>query len=156
MSGSSQLVVFRVDEQRYGLALAVVERIVRAVEVTSLPEAPAIVLGVIDVEGQVLPVLDLRRRLALPAREIDPASQFLIARTPRRKVVLVIDEALDVFALPTTGMVGAAQIVPRLKHVKGVVALADGLVLIQDLDQFLSLDEERALDHALKKEPAHA
>ena len=86
-------VVFCLDGQRYALPLAAVRRIVRAVEVTPLPGAPAIVLGAIDVEGSVLPVLDIRRRFLLPEREIGPADQFLIASTARRAVALVIDEA---------------------------------------------------------------
>ncbi len=68
----------------------------------------------------------------------------------------MIDEALGVIDLPSSGMVGAAQIVPGLEHIRGVVQLPDGLVLIHDLERFLSLDEERALDEALEKEAAHA
>ena len=156
MSESTRLVVFRVEEQRYALALSVVERIVRAAEVTLLPSAPAIVIGVIDVEGRLLPVLNIRRRLGRPDREISPANQFVIARTARREVVLVIDEALGVIELPSTGIVGAAQIVPGLEQIQGVVQLADRLVLIHDLEKFLSLAEERTLDEALKEGVAHA
>ena len=58
MSDIAQLVVFRLDERRYALPLAVVERVVRAVDVTPLPKAPPMVLGVIDVHGRVLPVLN--------------------------------------------------------------------------------------------------
>lgn len=156
MSESVPLVIFRVDEQRYGLPLNVVERIVRAAEVTLLPKGPAIVIGVLDVEGRVLPVLNIRRRLGLPEREISPIHQFVIARTPRRGIVFIIDEALGVVDLPATGMVGAAQIVPGLEHIRGVVQLPDGLVLIHDLERFLSLEEERALDEALKEGAVHA
>lgn len=155
MNESTQLVLFRVAEQRYALPLEAVERIVRAVEVTPLPKAPAIVLGAIDVQGRVLPVLNLRRRLGLPECEISPAHYFVIARTLRREVVLVIDEALGAIELPPTGVVRAAKIVPGLAHVQGVVQLADGLVLIHDLEKFLSLDEEHVLDKALKEGVAH-
>src|SRR6266853_41985 len=86
MSELTQLVVFRLDEERYALRLDVVERIVQAAEVTPLPNAPTIVLGLIDLEGRVLPVLNVRRRFRLPEREIGPADQFLIARTERRTV----------------------------------------------------------------------
>ncbi len=71
-------------------------------------------------------------------------------------MVLVIDEALDVIELPSTGIVGADQIVPGLEQIRGVVQLPDGLVLIHDLEKFLSLEEECALDEALKEGVAHA
>jgi purine-binding chemotaxis protein CheW len=147
-----QLVVFCLDEQRYALPLAAVERTVRAVAVTALPNAPPIVLGVIDVEGCVLPVLNLRRRFGLREREISPADQFLIARTAPRTVVLVVDEAEGVIERPQSAVISSIQIVPGLDHIKGVIKLDDGLVLIHDLERFLSLDETRALDVAMNQD----
>ena len=155
MSDPVQLIVFRLGEQRYALPLAVVERIVQAVEITLLPDAPAIVLGAIDVAGRILPVLDIRQRFQLLSRGINPTDQFLIARTPRRTVVLAVDEALGVIETSADEIVAAAGIVPGLDYVQGVVQLDDGLVLIHDLESFLSLDEERALDEALDQEVAH-
>ena len=151
MSELTQIVVFRLDEQRYALPLTVVERIVRAVEVTPLPEAPAIVLGAIDVEGSVIPVLNLRRRFLLPEREIDPADQLLIASTARRTVALVIDEAHGVIEYQQSAIINADLIVPGLEQFQGVVKLDDGLVLIHDLEKFLSLDEAHMLDAAMDR-----
>lgn len=155
MNDPEQFVVFRLDAQRYALALAAVDRIVRAVAVTALPKAPEIVMGLVNVAGRVLPVLNLRRRFGLPEREIDPASQFLIARTSRRTVVLVVDEAEEVTARMDSAVIDASQIVPGLGHVDGVVKLGDGLVLIHDLEKFLSLEEARTLDEAMKQEVPH-
>ena len=155
MTQPTRLVVFRLDAQRYALPLASVERIVRAVETTRLPNAPAIVLGAINVAGRVLPVLNLRRRFGLPEREINPADQFLIAHTTRRTVVLVVDEALGMVECPATEIIQPIQIAPGLEQLQGVVRLDDGLVLIQDLEKFLSLDEARALDEAINQEVPH-
>lgn len=155
MNELTQLVVFRLDEQRYALPLASVERIVRAVEVTVLPDAPAIVLGAIAVAGRILPVLNLRRRFGLPEREINPDDQFLIAHTTRRIVALVVDEAQGLIEYPAAGIVPPARIVPGLERIQGVVKLDEGLVLIHDLEKFLSLDEAHALDEAMNPEVAH-
>ena len=65
---SNHIVVFTLDEQRYALHLLAVERVVRAVEVTALPEAPEIVLGVVNVKGRIVPVINVRRRFRLPER----------------------------------------------------------------------------------------
>jgi purine-binding chemotaxis protein CheW len=155
MSELKQLVVFRLDDQRYALPLPVVDRIIRAAELTPLPRAPAIVLGVIDVADQVLPVLNIRRRFRLPEYEISPAHQFLIAQTGQRTVVLVIDKADAVIEVPCVDIVEAGEIAPGLEQISGVVKLSEGLVLIHDLGKFLSLDEERALDQALNGESRH-
>jgi purine-binding chemotaxis protein CheW len=151
-----QLVVFRLDAQSYALPLVVVERIVRAVEVTPLPKAPAIVLGIIDVEGRVLPVLDIRRRFGLPDKDLGPEDQLLIAQTTRRTVVMVIDEARGVIERPSTEIVSPARIVPGLEHIQGVIKLDDDLALIHDLEAFLSLDEAASLDEAMRPEVALA
>ena len=149
-----QFVVFRLDEQRYALPLSVAERIVRAAEVTPLPRAPAIVLGVIDVAGRILPVVNTRRRFLKSEREISPSDQFLIARTLRRTVILVIDEAQGVVERLPNEIVSVASIIPGSNQIQGVIKLDDGLVLIHDLDEFLSMDEANALNEAMKPEVA--
>jgi len=151
-----ELLVFRLEAQGYALPLSAVERVVRAVEVTPLPKAPAIVLGVINVEGRILPVLNIRRRFGLPDKEIQPTDQFLIARTAQRTVVLVIGEARDVIERSASEIVGPARIVPGLEQIQGVIKLEDGLALIHDLEKFLSLDESRSLDEAMRQEVALA
>jgi len=149
LSEITQLVVFRLDERRYALTLVAVEQVVRAVDVTPLPGAPAIVLGAINVHGRVLPVINVRRRFLLPDREIGPTDWFLIARAAQRMVALVVDESQGVVERPRADIVASTQIVPGLQHFPGVVRLDDGLVLIHDLERFLSLDEAQALDQAM-------
>lgn len=146
-----QAVVFGLDGQRYALPLAAVQRVVRAVEVTPLPGAPEIVLGAIDVEGNILSVLDIRRRFLLQEREISPTDQFLIALMPRRAVALVIDEAHGVIEYEQSGVVDPTRIAPGLEQFHGVVKREDGLILIHDLEAFLSLDEARALDESITR-----
>ena len=153
MSDTTQLVVFRLDERRYALPLAAVERVVRAVDVMPLPGAPRIVLGAIDVQGHVLPVLNVRRRFLVPDRDISPADWFLLAHTARHRVVLVVDESEGVVERPQADIIASTQIVPGIEHFPGVVRLDDGLVLIHDLERFLSLDEARALDEAMDETP---
>jgi len=148
----TDLVAFRLAEQRYALPLMAVERVIRAVDVTPLPDAPPVVCGVMDMHGDVLPVLNIRGRFGLPDRKIDPADQFLIAQTTQRTMVLVVDEALGVIRVPRSALIDAAQIVPGLDYVQGVVKLDDGLVLIHDLEKFLSMDEARTLDEAMNRD----
>lgn len=149
MSERTRLVTFALDRQRYALSLAAVQGVTRAVEVTPLPKAPAIVLGVVNVRGQIIPVLNIRRRFRLPEREIDLSDQFILARAAKRTVALVVDTVVDVVARPTETVTAPEAILPDLEYVHGVMKLDDGLIMIHDLDTFLSLDEEKALDEAL-------
>jgi purine-binding chemotaxis protein CheW len=154
VSGTRRWVVFSLDSGRYALALDAVERIVRAVQVTQVPTALPVLIGVVDVQGCVLPVLSLRRRFGLPERLIDPKDHFLIARSAGRAVVLVIDGAEGVLESAAAAEVNRASIAPQLQYVRGVIRLPDGLVVIHDLDALLSSEEQGALDEAMRRDAA--
>lgn len=150
MSELVRLVVFLLDGQRYALPLSCVTRIVGAAQVMPIPNAPAIVFGAINLQGSVIPVLDVRQRFQLPQREIGVADQFLIAQTQRRSVALVVDETQGLVDRDASDVVSSNLITPGLEQFPGVLKLDDGLVLIHDLDKFLSLDEARTLDDAME------
>jgi purine-binding chemotaxis protein CheW len=149
MNFTDHIVVFTLDGQRFALPLPAVSRVIHAVEITPLPKAPEIVSGVINLEGHVLPVLDVRRRFRLPAREPDPGDRIVIARTPRRCVALVTDSVEGVMELPAGMMVAPDEIAPGIEYVQGVVRCGDGMILIHDIGTFLSLDEAQRLEEAL-------
>ena len=149
MSSVIELVEFALDGRRYGLLLSTVARVVRMVDVTPLPKAPEIVLGVINVRGQVIPVVNIRRRFRLPEREPTLSDHIVIARTTRRTAALITDSVAGVFECLEREVVPSQAIAPGIQYVAGVVKLSDGMVLVHDLDRFLSLDEEQGLDEAL-------
>lgn len=149
--GSRQLIVFILDEQRYGLALSVVERVVRLVEIAPLARAPEIVRGVINFQGQVVPVLDVRRRIGLPERTTALSDHLIIARTPRRTMALTVETVLGVIECAADDWTASEQILPGLRFLRGVVKLPDGLLFIHDLDEFLSLEEEQILEEAMRR-----
>lgn len=144
-----QFVAFVLNGERYGLTLSAVDSVVRAVAITPLPQAPDIVLGVINMRGRVIPVINLRRRFRLPEREIMLSDQLLIAHTARRQVALVVDAVSAVLEYPPDSRVEAHNVVANAGYIESVVKLDDGLVLIHDLDTFLSLQEETCLDQAM-------
>lgn len=150
MERPNRLVVLTLGDQRYGLPLSAVERVVRVVDVTPLPQAPDIVLGVVNIQGRVIPVVNVRRRFRLPERDLALTDQLVIAHTARRPVALAADTVTGVLEYSAKETVRARDIVADIEYVEGVVKLADGLVLIHDLDKFLSLKEETALDRVIE------
>ncbi len=147
---NEQLTIFTLDEQRYALGLGRVDRVVRAVAITPLPRTPEIVLGLINVQGRVIPIINVRRRFHLPERDIALTDRIIIAHTARRPIGLVVDTVADVVECPEQSIVGAESILPGLEYVEGVVKLQDGLVYIHDLDRFLSMEEETSLAQAME------
>ena len=151
MSTTSHIVVFILDEQRYALHLSAVERVIRAVEVTSLPKAPEVVLGIVNVEGRVIPVVNIRKRFRLPEREINSSDQFVIAHTSRRAVALMVDVVSGVVECSEQEVTAAEKIVPGMQYIEGVIKLEDGMILIHNLDKFLSIEEEKTLNNAMRQ-----
>ncbi len=150
METLSQLLVFTLDEYRYALHLSAVERVFRAVEITPLPKAPEIVSGVVNIQGRIVPVFDVRKRFRLPEREMDLSDWLILARTPRRSVALLVDSVRGVIESPKQDVVASQNFLPRVEYLEGVVKLQDGIVLIHDIDTFLSLDEEETLSGAME------
>lgn len=138
-----------IDGQRYGLALHTVERVFPMVAVSPLPKAPAIALGVINLHGRVIPVVDIRRRFGLPLGDYGPTAHLLVARTARRTLALPVDTVPGVMEIAAEAVVPPGAALPGIGYVAGIAALEDGLLFIHDLEAFLSLDEEQQLAEAL-------
>jgi chemotaxis signal transduction protein len=128
-------VLFLIDGQTYALQIGEVERIVRAVEVKPLPESPPHVCGVVNVQGKVLPVVDLRVRFGQETRDIRPEDHFIIARTPNFSLVLPVDAALG--SREVSGWVDPPDDEARFRAVRKVVPLDLGNVYALDLDRVL-------------------
>ena len=140
-----EIVIFTLNEPRYALPLCAVERVVHAVEITLLPKTPECVLGVINYQGQIIPVVDIHQRLHLPHHDLDLNDQFILAHTSRRLVALVADSVVGIQTVEDQRLVISEHVLPGMKYIRGLAKLADNLVLICDLDQFLSLDADMYL-----------
>jgi len=143
------IVVFALEGQSIGLPLGTVERVVRVVEVTRLPKAPQIVHGLINVQGRIVPVVNTRKRFGMLEREVALSDQLVIAHTATRTVAMLVDMVIGVVECNERDFVTAEAVVPGMEYVKGIVKLADGIVLVHDLDTFLSLEEQQSLDEAI-------
>lgn len=156
MAVTQPLVVFQSHCQKFALGLAAVERVVPAVEISPLPEAPDIVAGIFNLRGRIIPVINLRRRLGLPVRELALSDQFLVVRTSTRTMALIVDGVEGVIEPAACDLVPGTLVFPGIGLVEGVMRLEDGLIVILDLGKFLSLPGEQALGQALSSREAPA
>lgn len=144
-----QLLTVLLAGGRFAFHAADVREIVRAVAIAPLPAAGSVVEGVINVRGQVVPVLDLRARFALPASPLSIDDKLVIVNSDGRDVAFRVDEAEDLIEVPEGDIAAPGELTPAARHVAGVAALPDGAVVIADMGAFLSRWESDALDAAL-------
>ena len=138
-----QYLVFLLDDQRYALHLSAIDRVVRMVHITPISSAPDILLGIVNLEGLVIPVMDVRQRFNLPERENSLSDRLIFARTQRRSVALIADTVTGVIECSEHSLISAERILPELAHVEGVIKFEDGMILIHNLDKFLSLERSK-------------
>lgn len=144
-----KFIVFVLRNGRYALSLGSVQKIIHTVKITPLPKAPDIVLGIINVGGNVIPVYNVRKRFGLPARELGTNDRIVIALTSTRTVCFPADDVEGVLDASELKIILPDKILPEMEYVEGVIKLENGLVFIHDLDKFLSSKEESALKEAL-------
>jgi purine-binding chemotaxis protein CheW len=147
--GSLEVVVFELAGQLFGVPAVDVRELLRAVAVVPLPRAPAVVKGVINLRGRVVPVLDVRGRFRVPAKEIEPADHFIVARAGDHLVALHVDRATDLVRLSAGDLDNVRGLVPEADYVSWVARVPNNLVVIHDLATFLSRGEAVALEEAL-------
>jgi purine-binding chemotaxis protein CheW len=146
---TQQLLTFEVGGSRFALPARLLQEVARAVAIAPLPKAPPIIEGVINVRGTVVPMLDIRQRFGLPPTPVAPEQHLLIARAGSRVVALRVDRAVDLVAVDETAIESAARVVPGVQYVAGIAKLPAGLLVIHDLERFLSLDEAGQVDVAM-------
>jgi purine-binding chemotaxis protein CheW len=101
--------------------------------------------------GRVIPVFNIRKRFGIPDKEISPDDYMIVAKTSARTVSFTVENIEEVMDCPSPGIVPAEAILPEMEYVEGVLKLDDGMVFIHDLEKFLSPEEDKELDDAIRK-----
>ncbi|MEA3187167.1 MAG: purine-binding chemotaxis protein CheW [Chthoniobacter sp.] len=146
-TGASELwLIFETGEDRWALDVQVVERVVRAVEVTHCPGAPPYVVGLIRVEGSVVPVVSPNREAGVLEREVFCGDYMILSRTGERRIALLAERLC--------GTVGYSKVLPTedpaasLEN-EGMLNLEDGIALVCKVGQLLTPEEEAQLTGAV-------
>lgn len=145
-----QLVTFRIGEEEFGVNILQVQEIIRMLDVTKVPKAPDFVEGVINLRGKVIPIIDLRKRFGLPARERDKMNRIIVVEIGATVVGFIVDAVSEVLRLPASTVEPPPPVVAGLdaEYISGVGKLDDRLLIMLDMNRLLSRDEKTALGAA--------
>ncbi|MEX6504448.1 chemotaxis protein CheW [Pseudomonas zhanjiangensis] len=147
---------FRLSGQRLAVVLDQVVRVLPALRSTPLPGAPESICGLANVRGRLLPVVDLARRFGWSAPALDLWQPFIWLRSSKRELLLPVEHVEVVRAFASDDFTAAPD--PRVPSIllRGVVRSAEGLLLIQDVEQLLSdSDEAQLVELLASREDSH-
>jgi len=135
------LVTFHLGKEEYGVEIASVQEIIRATDITPVPGAPSHVRGVINLRGKIIPVVDLRRRFALPSVDAGEAQRIIVVELGEKRIGMLVDSVSQVIKVPA----GVVEEMPEEatsvdeNFIRGVGKLDNRLIIILDLNKSLLL-----------------
>ncbi|CAK0756990.1 purine-binding chemotaxis protein CheW [Gammaproteobacteria bacterium] len=136
-------VTFRLDNEAYGINVMQVQEVLRVTEIAPVPGSPDYVLGIINLRGNVVTVIDARRRFNLAQREPDDASRIVIIEAEKQVVGILVDSVAEVVDLRASEIETAPNVgnEETSRYILGVSSRGDVLLILVDLNKLLSDDE---------------
>ncbi len=142
-----RFVTFTIDNEEYGINIMQIQEINRVSKVTKVPRAPTFIEGVINLRGEVLPVIDIRKRFGIENKPIDERTRVIITDVSGKKTGLIVDKVNEVMGIPKTNIEPTPDIIlsnARAEFLDGVGKVDEGkrMVLIINVNKILSAKEQ--------------
>lgn len=147
---ATRIVTFRLGADLFAADILTVERVLRYETPRGIPNVPSWIEGVIEYQGDVVPVIDLRRRFELPEAPLNGQTRMLVLGKAGDWIAVIVDAVLDVRPIDERDIAPPPPLFRGLagEYLRGVVRRDDVLVVVLDVEKLLSSTERLALDDA--------
>ncbi|MBZ4643097.1 MAG: CheW protein [Deferribacteraceae bacterium] len=145
---SFQLVGFKLGDEEYAIDVLKIQEIIRLIEITTVPRTDPYILGVINLRGKVIPVVDLRVRFELDRSDFDKKTRIIVVKFEKENIGFVVDEVTEVIRIdksivePTPPLVGAVG----QEYILGICKYQKRLIILLDIDRVVYDDDSLASD----------
>lgn len=138
-----QVACFSLDNDLYAVDIMRIKEIIRPQKLTPLPQAPSFIDGIINLRGAVIPVVDMRKRFGMPARELTASTRLLIVRLSSQTLGLVVDDVTEVITVPVKEIKPPPVVSAGLiaNYLLGVCLSGENMVMLLDIDRLLNINE---------------
>ncbi len=138
-----QWVTFQLDDETYGINVMQVQEVLRYSEIAPVPGAPNYVLGIINLRGNVVTVIDTRLRFGLQPTEVTDSTRIVIIESEKQVIGILVDSVAEVVYLKTSEIDSAPNVGTdeSARFIQGVSNRDDELLILVDLDKMLTDDE---------------
>jgi len=153
----SQIVTFRLGDELFAADIFSVERVLRYTPPTPVPNVPAWIDGVIDYQGRVVPVIDLRKRFELPEAPVPTDGRILVLTVDGEWVAVTVDGVLDVSLLDPSRLAPPPPLFRGFTagYLRGVVRRGERLVVFLDVARLFATDERIVLERSTEEPARH-
>jgi purine-binding chemotaxis protein CheW len=150
-AGMKQLISFTVGAEEYGLELLRVKEVIRMRQITWLPKAPACVKGVINLRGDVIPIVDLRERFGLTAQQQTATTRVIVVEVEGHMIGMVVDSASQVWRVPEDQFDPPPAVMGEASRdfITAVGKMGDTLIIMLDVDKILNTEEMKQIAGSL-------
>jgi len=145
LSGKTlQAVTFALGSEEYGVDIAQVQEINRMVTITHVPRAPQFMEGVINLRGQLIPIIDLRTRFGMERSERTKNTRIVVTEIGSKRIGMVVDSVSEVLRIPVEQIEDAPDLVAGVEteYIRGVGKMGDRLIIMLDLGRVISGSEK--------------
>ncbi len=141
---SLQQVIFKLDNEEYGLEIMKVNGIEKYQEVVKVPNAPVYIEGMINLRGDVLPIYSLRKKFALEDKEFDEETKVIVVFSDDMKIGFVVDSVVEILNIEEESIESAPKLVTGInrKYIKSIAKQEERMIILIDIDLIIS-DEEK-------------
>ena len=149
LSGKTlQVVTFALGSEEYGVDIAQVQEINRMVTITHVPRAPRFMEGVINLRGQLIPIIDLRTRFGMDRSERTKNTRIVVTEIGSKRIGMVVDSVSEVLRIPVEQIEDAPDLVAGVdtEYIRGVGKMGDRLIIMLDLGRAISGAEKVELE----------
>lgn len=147
MAEYKQYVNLLLNNEKYGIDIMDIEEILRMLDITKVPKAPSFVEGIINIRGKVIPIVDLRKKLGLPASDYTNSTRIIVVNLKGKQVGFIVDHVEEVLRVDSSLVDKAPSSSTGVdsSYIRGVARLQTGMVIILNVHQIFGKGESSAL-----------
>jgi len=150
----TQHIIFRVADERYGVPIEEVREINRITTITRIPKSPDFLEGVMNLRGEVTPIVDLRKRFGLPQIQRDESTRIIVTEIEGKKTGFIVDSVEGVEKIVESAISAVPEVIlagEAGRFIEKIARLEEGVILILDMARILSEQETRTLEETLER-----
>lgn len=146
-----KVVVFKIEDEEYAIEIIQVERITSFEKITRIPDCPDYLKGVINNQGRIVPVIDLKRRFNLPETSISSSSNIIITKEEHGNIGIIVDSVSEVMDVDSKMVCPPPEVIAGIlkKYIKGTIKYSDRIIIYLDLSAILDFDERNDIREAI-------